>query len=142
MRTIFAKLATCLLTTLLLSSAAPAADEGRTVDFTTVIRDQDDNPITECADQSDRECKKTKEVTLGSVAFKALTNIDRDSAGRVTELSPDESVKRGQLGLSIYKATSAKLTAEEIALIKKQISKIFSPMIVVRTFAILDPNAK
>jgi hypothetical protein len=60
----------------------------------------------------------------------------------VMNLPQDEALKRGQLALSVYKSDGAPLTAEEIALIKKQIAKFFGPIMVVKAFALLDPAAK
>lgn len=127
---------------LALVSLPAFAAEDRLIDFTTVIKNQDGVALVECADLTDRECKQTRVVTLGSVAFSALTNVVRDPAGRPETIPAEESVKRGQLGFRIYKSADAKLTAEDIALIKQQIGKMFNPMIVVRAFEVLDPNSK
>jgi hypothetical protein len=122
-----------------IATTAFAGDEPRKIDFTSVIMDQDDQPLRECTDdplpKEIRECKAYKSVTLGMIAFRALASAERD-------VPQDESVRRGHLGLTIYKAAAAQLTAEEITLIKKQIAKNYSPLVVVRAFGILDPAEK
>lgn len=114
---------------------AQQASEPRKIDFTQVVTDQDNGPILECADQpaprDDRDCKTRRPVTLGMLAMRGLTIPERD-------LPPEENLKRGQLALSVYRSTGAVLTAEEITLIKKQLAK-FGPLIVVRTYTMLDP---
>jgi hypothetical protein len=123
----------------LLFSTAAFADDPRKIDFTSVIMDQDDQPLRECMDdplpKEIRECKAYKSVTLGMIAFRALATPERDTA-------QDEVVRRGNLGLTVYKATDAQLTAEEITLIKKQIAKNYNPLVTVRAFRILDPAEK
>lgn len=119
-----------LLILTLVASPAFAADEPRKIDFTTVLNDPDGEPLQECIDPPD--CKTKKAMTLGYVAMKSLVMAE---AG----LGPDESLKRGHLAISVYKSTGAQLTAEEVALIKRQIAKGYSPLVAVRAFVILDP---
>jgi hypothetical protein len=54
-------------------------------------------------------------------------------------LADDEALKSGQLGLRVYKAESAQFTAAEIALIKKRVAAIYGPLVVARSFPLLDP---
>lgn len=121
------------------TSFAFAADEPRKIDFTLALTDQDGEAMTECADnppaKSEEACKARRLVTLGTVSMRALAFPEQN-------LSPEESLKRGQLAISIYKSTAAQLTVEETALIKKQISKFFGPIVVLRTFSLLDPAVK
>lgn len=112
-----------------------AADAPRKIDFTVVLTDQDDRPLQECAEPDDRECKVKRPITLGSIALRALSAQEQG-------LSPDESLKRGALAMSVYKASAAELSADEISLIKRQIAKIASPFIVARAFPILDPSGR
>lgn len=116
-----------------------AADEPRKVDFQTVLTDQDGEPMTECIDdplpKGGEVCKVKRPVTLGTVSLRSLAAAEQG-------LAPDESLKRGQLAISVYKSAGAQLTAEETALIKKQISKFYSPLIVMRAFPLLDPATK
>lgn len=124
---------------LLFALPAFAADEPRKIDFTVNMVDQDGEVLMECAENPPpakaEECKAKRPVTLGMVAMRAV-------AAQEQGLAPEESLKRGQLALSIYKSPAAQLTAEEVALIKKQVAKFYAPLLVVRAFAILDPGAK
>lgn len=120
----------------LASSVAIAADDPRKINFTTILLDQDNAPITECIDspapKDFADCKSKQPVTLGVISMRALVAGEQG-------LAQDESLKRGQLALSVYKANAVQLPAEDIALIKKQIAKNYSPLMVLRTFQILDP---
>jgi hypothetical protein len=121
---------------IIFSTAAFAADEPRKINFTEVLTDQDGFVMTECADipapKSEDVCKVHRPITLGMLAMRALAAPEQGIAA-------DESLKRGQLAISVYKSEGAQLTVEEIALIKKQIAKFFGPLVVVKTFALLDP---
>ena len=119
---------------------APAFASDLAIDFTQPIVDQDGRPLAVCLDPEtvsadSKECLRSVSVTLGFAAFRALTL-------REPNLAPDESYKRGALGLDIYQSRNAVLTAEQIALIKAQIAKAFTPLIVVRAFRMLDPAQK
>lgn len=119
------------------SVISPAFSEAaRRIDFTTALYDADGKVITECIDdpapKEFQDCKSRRPVTLGTVTMRALTAPEQN-------LLADESLRRGQLALVVYKSTGAALTTDEITLIKKQIAKFYAPMIVVRAFPILDP---
>lgn len=128
------------LLAILLCFATPvlAADAPRKIDFTTVLLDQDDKPMTECvkADPTDRtKCAEEKPLTLGSVAMQAL-NVPEQN------LSYTDAVKRGQLSIMVYHSPGASLTSEEVSLIKAQLPKRFGPLVVTRAGELLDPMAK
>lgn len=112
------------------------ADEPRKINFTAVITNQDDKAMRECADdpapKKDEECKVWQNVTLGMIVLRALSMPEQG-------LAPDVSLKRGQLALRVYKSEDAVLTAEEIASIKTQLAKMFSPLLIARAFPMLDP---
>lgn len=124
---------------LLLLWALPcwAAEDARKVDFTTVLTDEDDKPISECAEQGKdaRDCKVYRPVTIGAIVLRALVAAEPG-------LAPDDSVKRGGLGLALYKATAAELAPEDIVLIKKQVSRNFNPLLAIRVFRLIDPTVK
>lgn len=117
-------------------STSALAEEPRKINFTEALTDMDGVVMTECADKpvpkTEAECKAQQPVTLGVVALRALVQPEQN-------VSPDDGLKRGQLALAVYKAEDAKLTAEEISLIKKQMAKIYSPLVIVRAFTMLDP---
>jgi hypothetical protein len=121
---------------LLALGPAAAADAPRRIDFTSPIIDQDNEPMTECADnplpKDDRDCKARRVITLGMVALRALTVPEQG-------LSGEEGLKRGQLALMVYRSPGAELTAEEVSLIKKQIAKFYSSLVIARAFPMLDP---
>jgi hypothetical protein len=123
---------------ILTCTAAFAADVPRKIDFTQVLLDPDGQPLTDCIkvdEANQNKCIKTKELTLGDVAMQALNVPERD-------ISYTDANKRGQLGLSVYKSTEAVLTSDEITLIKKQLAKRWSPIVVARAIVLLDPAEK
>lgn len=140
MKSLFAALALVVA----INQPSFAAEKG--VDFTQAILDQDDKPIfvMECVDSTDlivnaagaKECRETKRVglTLGVVAQRAL-NLPEQG------LDPTQAQMRGQLALNVYRSADAQITADEVALIKKQVAKMYSPIVSVRAAAILDPNS-
>jgi|ERR1700726_2711394 len=115
------------------------ADDARKIDFTTVLLDQDDKPMTECADdplpKPGQDCVTHRPITLGMVALGALSQYEQG-------LAPEEAAKRGALGLELYKATAAALTPEDIVLLKKQIAKRYTPLLAIRAFRLIDPTTK
>lgn len=112
------------------------AEPPRQINFTVPILNQDNKPMRECADdpapKKDEECKTWQAVTLGMLALRALAVPEQG-------LAAEASLKRGHLAMRVYKAESLVLTADEIALIKTQIAKAYSPLIVAITFPMLDP---
>lgn len=125
-----------ILTLGVLLSFPALADEAKKLDFTVPLLDQDSHPILECADyptpKLDSDCKERKNITLGAIALRALSTPEQGMAS-------EESLKRGRLGLMVYKANSIGLTAEDITRIKNAIAKTYSPLIVAITFPLLDP---
>jgi len=121
-------------------SVGPAfAADAHKIDFTTVMTNADDQPIMECTDPlnidpANAACKAKRAVTLGMIAERALVSGE-------TGITPEDSLMRGQLGLSVLHSSGATLTAEEVALIKKRIAAIYGPLIVARAFPLLDPAA-
>lgn len=105
----------------------------RTIDFTQVILDADGQPFTECVEGPQRpDCVK-RDVTLGLVVMRSLSMPEQN-------LKPEDGLLRGKLALRLYKAKDEHVTAEELTLIKAQIAKAWGPLIVARTFALLDPE--
>lgn len=122
---------------LLIALISPAlAEAPRQINFTLVLAGPDNKVMKECADdpapKKDEECKSWQPVTLGMIVLRAMSAPEQG-------LAPDVSLKRGQLGLRAYKAESLVLTSDEITIIKNQIAKTFSPLIVAITFPMLDP---
>lgn len=130
-RSLIAALLLCLTTPVV------AADGSRKIDFTQPLLDQDSRPMTECVKLNavDRsKCDDEKVVTLGYAVFHAL-NVPEQN------VSYTEATKRGQLALNVYRAADVGLSSEEISLIKTQLPKRWSPLVVARAVEILDPIA-
>lgn len=121
-----------LLLLLLLTTSAWA--DPRSIDFTVPILDADGQPFTECPDGPPTpDCKNKRDITLGFVVLRALSVPEQN-------LKPEDGLLRGKLALRLYKAKDEHLTAEELVLIKAQVAKAWGPLIVARTFALLDPE--
>lgn len=122
-----------------LSTTAFAA--GGKIDFTVILDDADGQPIYECSDPgintpaTDPGCKAKRGVTLGLIAMRSLVAAEQG-------ITADESLMRGQLALSVMKSNGAELKAEEVALIKKRIAAVYGPLIVARSFPLLDAAVK
>jgi hypothetical protein len=117
---------------------AHGAEGSRLIDFTAVLSNPDGEAFQDCADetaQSAESCKKLRPLTLGIATFRALTLPEQG-------LNETESWKRGHLGYSLYREKGASVTAEDIALIKKQMAKRYSPAITAVAFPLLDPAQK
>lgn len=115
-----------------------AGDTPRKIDFTQLLLDADDHPFAECvkADPADKtKCAEEKQLTLGYVALQALNSPEQN-------ITYSEAAKRGQLGLMVYRSNGAELTADEITLIKTQLPKRWSPLVVARAVPLLDPVSK
>jgi hypothetical protein len=126
-----------ILLACLVATAAVAADNPRKIDFTTVLLDADEAPIQECTDPvsllpTDPACKSKRTITLGLVAERALVAPEQG-------LSPEDSLSRGVLALRVLHDNGAVLKVDELALIKKRIAAIYGPLIVARSFPLLDP---
>lgn len=124
-----------LLAGMLLAASVAHAADVRAIDFTAVLLDQDNEPMSECADaQPDpkQPCKMFRYLTLGTIAMRALAMPEQN-------LPAEESLKRGQLALRVYRASDAVLETGEIETIKRCIAKAWGPLVVARAFAILDP---
>ncbi len=122
----------------LMSSAAVADDAPRKIDFSQVLLDPDGKPLTECvkSDPVDRtKCLEEKTMTLGWASMQAL-NVPEQN------MVYTEATKRGDLGLKVYQSHGVVLTSDEITLIKTQLAKRYSPLVVARAVPLLDPASK
>lgn len=107
-----------------LCAALPAS----AADFTAPLLDLDGVAIK----QGD------KEVTLGEVAANSLLGNYPDER----ELVGDEKLRRLELALKVRAARDPKLTPEEIALIKKLVSKAYGPLVSGRAWQVLNDSVK
>lgn len=132
------RLCVFVVLSLLFTPAVFAEPTARKFDFTQIMKDQDGSDMWECVEYNDkeqRECKARKAVSLGAVVFKALSAPEQN-------IPLEESFKRGKLAMEIYKGKDVSLSAEDIVLVKKQVAKVFGPIVVYRVVQILDPEGK
>ncbi len=115
------------------------AGEAPQINFQGIIVDYDGKSLSECIDdplpKDDRDCKSRKPLTLGIFATRALLMPEQG-------ISPEESFKRAELARKVYQSSGVALTSDDITLIKKQIAKAYSPLVVGQTFPLLDPAMK
>jgi hypothetical protein len=98
------------------------------VDFTAQLVDLDGQALKEPTDEQ-------TPVTLGRAASSALVQPYQDEAS----LPGAEKVQRWQLACRVRSAAALDLPAEDIALIKKCVAKMYSPLIVGQAWQMLDP---
>ena len=88
--------------------------------------------------------RKSPPFTLRTACVNVLVMQERDAMGRqvVKELSAKEKVRRYQLAVKIFKSKGlVDLPAEDIALLKELIGRIYPPITVGQAFEILDPHS-
>lgn len=123
-----------LILVTILNAPAPAAE----VKFATVLLDQDQQPMTDCAKVDDGKCTMMVPLTLGRLAAHALNQIEQGA-------TPQAIVTRGLLAERVYQAgvPGAKpldLTGAEIETIRLQIVKGgYRPIVIVAAIRVLDP---
>ena len=79
-----------------------------------------------------------KEVTLGDVAVRALMSLAQDEQS----LAGEEKFKRFALAMRLKDGGEVAVSAEDIAMLKKLIGKLYTPLVVGRAFPLLDPSEK
>jgi hypothetical protein len=100
------------------------------IDFSTAITDLGGKPAKD---------EGGNDATLRDVAVKALLVILPEGPG-APQVKPDERAKRGWLAQKIHDAQEPlELKAEQVALLKDLIGKLYPPLTVMRAWAILDP---
>lgn len=112
------------------------------LDLTQRFRDTDKSFITEpnvkpgnkekCDGRDGGPC-----MTLGSVIFQSLLATYNDEPG----ITGEEKFNRGRLAQKIQDQKAVDLTAEEVVLVKKLVGKLYTPIIVVQAYGMLDPAA-
>lgn len=122
------------LVALALSAFSAHAQAPRTIDFTQVIKAVDGKPILTPKGEPGPDAGAP--LTLGDVAVNALENVSQEDQ----KLSGEEKFKMDILARKIYKAKAAKLTLEEVTLIKNRIGRLYGPMVVGAAWHELDPN--
>lgn len=111
-----------VITALTIGTAASA-------DFSTVLRGEDGVPY------KDELIAQKPDLTLGLVSFHALLGEYKDEPN----LPGEEKYRRGELAARVRDAGELQLKAEEVALLKKVVAKAYGPLIVFKTWPLLDP---
>jgi hypothetical protein len=146
-RTIVAVMLSLFVSVALAEEPKRVASELRTIDFSTKIVDQDNQPIRECGrakEDDPRQCAEMISLTLGRLA---MTALNQNEAG----LKGEDFVKRMKLGFKVFDAKELELGIDEIKLIKDQIEKLglpqrqygdvapYKPLVIFRAEQLLDP---
>lgn len=119
---------------LLLSSPALA------IDFSKVFVDDEGAPMKVCVElkqpqTNPPDCVRTVELTLARAARTALYQSFPDEQN----LGGEEKDKRGEIARGIT-PTEMKLKVDELALVKRLIGKMYSPLVVNQAWRELDPK--
>lgn len=124
---------------LFIALSTPAIAAAAEIDFSVALAGEDPKgpPLNDCAMPQD--CEKEKPpLLLGKVARRALLATYPDEPN----LSGEEKYKRGKLADRLWLNGKETLSVEDVALLKKLISKGYGPLIVTRALDLLDPPAK
>jgi hypothetical protein len=103
-----------------------------TIDFTTVLKDQDGKPLLDLMTMQNNGNTEVA-LTLGRACAHAL-NVQ----GQNEELSGEEKYQRGALAFKVRDADKCELKAEDIVLLKKQLAKLYTPIVIYRAYPFLD----
>ena len=121
----------------LIAAAVTLATPALAIDFTRPLTQIDGKPFKTADGKDDAS------VTLGTIALGSLLQTYPDEDRTIT---PEEKFKRGKLAMKISDAIEKKqdlpLQSEDVALLKKLIGKNGTPLVVVQTMPMLDPNAE
>jgi hypothetical protein len=125
-----------LVISLLISSPALANQ----IDFGHVLLDENGKPAKDPAGQTadDPQCVKCPDFTLGIAAAHALVAQLPDER----DLDPLQKWARGDMAMRLKQGKVHELSAEEVAVIKRLIGKIYGPWVVMQTYPLLDPGSK
>lgn len=99
------------------------------IDFTQPILDLDNKPVME----------EGKAVTLKKLAINSLLAVLIDERQQPEQLDGETKVKHSLLAQTIYsKPENVELKAEEVALLKSRIARMYSPWSVMRAWNLLE----
>lgn len=102
------------------------------INFSAPIANLDGSPVME----GDRP------MTLGNLAINALVATLQGPDGQPEHLDGIGKVRNALLAETIFKASEPlDLKAEDIALLKERIGRAYSPLAVMRAWALLDGDA-
>lgn len=128
-----------------LASAAPLAAEDKvhTVDMTVLLVDEHGKPAKDvlARDPSDSDCSKCPTLTLGRAVAHSLFLSGGQEQGRET-VSAEQKWARAVLAERVKEDKAARLTADEVSVIKRQLATVYGGVILMQAYPILDPNSK
>lgn len=75
-----------------------------------------------------------KPFTLRLACTRALSAVYRDEQN----VSGDEKFERGVLAMKIYNEDTVELKAEEIAMVKKLVAKMYGPIVILQVHNLLE----
>lgn len=119
------------------------AEEGRKVDFTAYITNQDNTPLKECVKAKEppnqTECETFQEITLGMLTLRALTAQYPNET-----VTGEDQIRRALLATEIYKNASVTLDGKDQTMICDAIAKFVgktgqSMLITLRAWQLVDP---
>ena len=116
-----------------------AEDAKSTVDMTTELKDQDNQPIKdEFERKGASDCSKCPDLTLGSAAAHALFFVGPDEK----DVTPEQKWAWSAWAMEIRKNKAVKLTAPESDLLYKRLGKLYGGIVLMRAMPLIDPNRK
>ena len=99
------------------------------IDVTQVINELGGGPVLV------GEEGKEEVLTLRLVCTRSLTAILRQD----DSVKGEEKLRRGMLAERIYVNDEVELKAEEVALVKELVGRLYGPLVVLRVWRMLDP---
>ena len=131
-----------LIAAVSISLAAAAQETPHKIDMTVVLQNEAGKPATDEFDfiptRDQPRCENCPPLTLGHAIAHALFVQFPDER----DLLAEQKWARGTLAMRIKDAKDAALSAEEVAVVKRLLAKLYGPIVVMQAFPLLDPNAK
>lgn len=128
--------------------------EALEIDLDIEVVDFDGEPLRHAADRTQVElCKDCSEkmqevmgepMTIRSICVEVLNAIPVDKDGRPKVVDEMKRFRRVELARQIYvRGGTMRISSDDITLLKQLIAerKQYAPMVIYRTFPVLDPNA-
>lgn len=125
-----------MLARIVFLAAALFASPALAIDFAKPFTGDDGKPVCGVEIKAAEECPADKVFTLRIATRNALYATFEDEK----TLSGDEKFKRAELAQGIVGSGDVKLKAEDVALIKRLIAKLYGPLIVYQAWTALDPK--
>lgn len=107
------------------------------IDFTVVLNDQDESPLQDTLAMQANGGVKIN-LTLGRAVSHALMVQGNDEQ----EMTGEQKFHRGMLAFKVRDSKDCELKVEDIVLIKKQLARLYSPVVIYRAYLLLDGGEK